>query len=87
MYLCALLTFSEAQNRAKAILLEADAEAKVFEQMQQKRQYDLQLSAVRALQHIAQQGKIVISGSSGKTFVDSLTASLHTLSEPARKKA
>mmetsp|Transcript_28143 Transcript_28143/g.39730 ORF Transcript_28143/g.39730 Transcript_28143/m.39730 type:complete len:420 (-) Transcript_28143:73-1332(-) len=78
----------EAQNRAKAILLEADAEAKVFEQMQQKRQYDLQMSAVRAMQQVARQGKIVISGASGKTFVDSLTASLQTIGEPSgRKKA
>jgi len=76
----------EAQNRAKAILLEADAESKVFEQMQQKRQYDLQLTAVKALQHIAQQGKIVISGSSGKTFVDSLTSSLLSLTEPTSNR-
>lgn len=74
---------TEAQNRAKAILLEADAEAKVFEQMQQKRQYDLQLSAVKALQHIAQSGKIVISGAAGKSFVDSLTANLSALGEPS----
>ncbi len=38
---------TEAINRAKAIELEADAESKVYEQLQQKRQFDLQYSSLK----------------------------------------
>jgi len=64
---------TEQTNRAKAILLEADAEAKVFDQMTVKRQFDLQLSTSRALQNVASKAKVMVSGPAGKALIDQLT--------------
>jgi len=77
---------TEALNRAKAIELEADAESKVYEQLAQKRQFDLQYSSLKALQSIAQRGKIVISGENGKALIDSITQGAITNSNTAVKK-
>jgi len=70
---------TEAMNRAKAVALEADAEQKVFEQLRQKRDYDLQVASIKALQNLAQRGKIVISGQNGKALIDSITSSVPLL--------
>jgi len=66
-------TLIEAENRSRAITLEAEAEQKVFEQLQQKRQFDIQMGSIKALQNIAKSGKLLISGSQGKALLDSLT--------------
>jgi regulator of protease activity HflC (stomatin/prohibitin superfamily) len=76
---------TEATNRAKAIALEADAEQKVFEQLKQKREFDLQLASIKALQSLAQKGKIVISGQNGKTLIDSITGSVPLLTGMSKK--
>jgi hypothetical protein len=70
-------SYLEAANRAKAILLEAEAESKVYEQMQQKRQYDLSWNSLKALQNLAQKGKMVISGEYGKVLLDSVTSGIN----------
>jgi len=66
-------TLIEAENRSRAITLEAEAEQKVFDQLQQKRQFDVQMGSVKALQNIAKSGKLLISGSQGKALLDSIT--------------
>lgn len=70
----------EATNRAKSITFEADAESKVFKQIQKKRKFDLQLKSLKALQNLAGRGKIVISGNSGKAFIESITQGTPLLS-------
>jgi len=66
-------TLIEAENRSRAITLESEAEQKVFDQLQQRRQFDIQMGSIKALQNIAKSGKLLISGSQGKSLLDSIT--------------
>jgi len=72
----------EQTNRAKAILLEAEAESKVYEQMSQRRTYDLQLANVKAMQNMAGKTKVVVSGSAGKTVLGQI---MHTVEDKGKR--
>jgi regulator of protease activity HflC (stomatin/prohibitin superfamily) len=61
-----------AENISKALLIEADAEEKAQGQLKEKRQYDLTLERLKALESLAKNGKIVISGQNGDNLISSV---------------
>ncbi len=77
---------TEAINRARAIALQAEAEEKVYKQLGQKREFDLQMASVKALQKLASKGKIVISGQNGRTIIDSITKGTPMLTLGGKKE-
>jgi regulator of protease activity HflC (stomatin/prohibitin superfamily) len=54
-----------AQNRAKALEVEADAEAKAASQLREKREYEIAMKRLEVMEKLAQNTKLVISGQNG----------------------
>jgi len=63
-----------AESDAKVVKLEADAEAANAAELAGERERELRREAVAALQKLAQQGKIVLSGSSCEQLLDALVS-------------
>jgi len=78
----------EAQNNAKAIAVEAEAESRVFEQLQQKRAYDLSMSQSKALSNVAAKSKIIITGKDAKDVIGAMTkvSKMGSASDPKQKE-
>jgi len=77
----------EAQNNAKAIAVEAEAESRVFEQLQAKRSYDLSMSQSKALSNVASKSKIIITGKDAKEVISAMTKVSKTgTSDPKQKE-
>mmetsp|Transcript_4054 Transcript_4054/g.9209 ORF Transcript_4054/g.9209 Transcript_4054/m.9209 type:complete len:241 (-) Transcript_4054:6-728(-) len=62
----------EAQNRAKVLLLEGEAEAVASGCMKEAREFDLKQRATAAFQKLASKGKIIINGKDGGSIVSEL---------------
>ena len=62
----------EAQNRAKVLLLEGEAEAVASDCMKEAREFDLKQRATAAFQKLASKGKIIINGKDGGSIVSEL---------------
>lgn len=67
----------KAQNKAKALLIEAEAEEKASEQLKMKREHDLLMRKLQILKKLASTGKVVISGENGDKFIRELTSSIY----------
>jgi hypothetical protein len=61
-----------AENIAKALLIEAEAEEKASIQLKEKRSHDLAMSRLVALEKLTKNGKIIISGEQGDSLIKSV---------------
>lgn len=61
-----------AENIAKALIIEAEAEEKAQNQLKEKRLFDLNMERLKALENIAKNGKIVISGNNGDSLISNV---------------
>lgn len=61
-----------AENISKALIIEADAEEKAQNQLKEKRAFDLNMERLKALESIAKNGKIVISGQNGDSLIQNV---------------
>jgi len=62
----------QAQSEAKILKMEADSEAAAVAELRSKREHDLQLEALKALEQLAASGKIVFAGKNGQQLLDAL---------------
>jgi len=62
----------QAQSEAKILKMEADSEAAAVAELRGKREYELQLEALKAIEALAASGKIVLAGKSGQQLLDAL---------------
>jgi len=62
----------EATSQAKILKMEADSEAAAVAELRGKREHDLQLEALKALEKLAESGKIVFAGKTGQQLLDAL---------------
>jgi len=62
----------KAQSDAKILKMEADSEAAAVAELRGKREYELQLEALNAIETLAASGKIVLAGKSGQQLLDAL---------------
>jgi regulator of protease activity HflC (stomatin/prohibitin superfamily) len=61
-----------AQNISEALLIEAEAESGIQNQLKERRQFDLDMERLKALESLAKNGKIVISGEHGDSLIKSV---------------
>jgi len=62
----------EAESQAKILKMEADSEAAAVSELRGKREHELQLQALKALEQLVESGKIVFAGKSGQQLLDAL---------------
>jgi len=64
----------QATSDAKILKMEADSEAAAVAELRSKREYELQLEALKAIESLAASGKIVLAGKSGQQLLDALVS-------------
>jgi len=64
----------QATSQAKILKMEADSEAAAVAELQSKREHELQLEALKALEQLAASGKIVFAGKTGQQILDALVS-------------
>ena len=64
----------EAESQAKILKMEADSEAAAIAELRGKREHELQLQALKALEQLVESGKIVFSGKNGQQLLDALVS-------------
>jgi len=64
----------QATSDAKILKMEADSEAAAISELQSKREHELQLEALKALEQLASSGKIVFAGKTGQQILDALVS-------------
>lgn len=62
----------QATSDAQILKLEADAEEAAVAELRGKREHDLRLEALKALEALAQSGRLVVAGKSGQQLLDAL---------------
>jgi len=62
----------EAENRAKVLILEGDAENKAADRMKESRQFGIKMRTAEVLKKIAARNRILINGSQGGNIISSL---------------
>jgi len=71
----------QAISDAKILKMEADSEAAAVSELRSKREYELQLEALKAIETLAASGKLVLAGSSGQQLLDALVSGSSVLGE------
>jgi len=69
----------QAESDAKILKMEADSEAAAVAELKSKREYELQLEALKAIESLAASGKIVLAGKSGQQLLDALVSGTSVL--------
>jgi len=64
----------QAESDAKILKMEADSEAAAVAELRGKREHELQLEALKALEQLAASGKIVFAGKGGQQLLDALVS-------------
>jgi len=64
----------QATSDAKILKMEADSEAAAVAELRGKREHDLQIEALKALEELAASGKIIFSGKTGQQLLDALVS-------------
>jgi len=64
----------QATSDAKILKMEADSEAAAVAELRGKREHELQLEALKAIEALAASGKIVLAGKSGQQLLDALVS-------------
>jgi len=64
----------QATSDAKILKMEADSEAAAVAELRSKREHELQLEALKAIEALAASGKIVLAGTSGQQLLDALVS-------------
>jgi len=64
----------QATSDAKILKMEADSESAAVAELRSKREYELQLEALKAIESLAASGKIVLAGKSGQQLLDALVS-------------
>merc|ERR1712063_120958 len=59
----------EAENRAKVLILEGDAENKAADRMKESRQFGIKMRTAEVLKKIAARNRILINGSQGGNII------------------
>lgn len=62
----------QAMSDAQILKLEADAEEAAVAELRGQREHELQLEALKALEALAQSGRLVVAGKSGQQLLDAL---------------
>jgi len=62
----------KATSEAKILKMEADSEAASVAELRSKREYELQLEALKALEQLAASGKVVFAGKTGQQILEAL---------------
>ena len=62
----------EAQNRAKVLMLEGEAEMSAADSMKEARAFQLRMAATNAFKDIANSGKLVINGKDGGSIISEI---------------
>jgi hypothetical protein len=63
-------THAQAKNTAKGMILKAEAEAKAVENLKVKREYELEWKRLGIMEHIAQDGRKVLTGASADRILE-----------------
>lgn len=69
-----------AENRAKATLIEAEAERLAAINLKEYREYELSMKRLEVMKNLARSGKVIISGNEGDKFIKELTSSVYQTS-------